>query len=568
MKSLITSLLILQAILLSGQASVEPNYFLLGRDNLPSSEEMVTDTFMFYDNGKGALRGGFLANSLNWSPDSIGLYSIAWGFNSRASGDDGATAFGQNTIAIGNNGATALGIFTTASGNFGATAFGQQTEASGNSGATAFGVSTIASGNNGATALGSSTTASGDIGATALGQQTEASGNSGATALGSHTVANGDIGATALGIGTTASGNNGATALGRLTTASGDDGATALGDDTTASGDNGATASGRFTIASGNSGATALGIRSIASGNNGVTALGNGTTASGNNGATALGDDTTASGNNGATALGSSTTASGNFGATALGDNTIATGNSCTVVGLYNDTIVAATTNISSTSPIFIVGNGNNGTNRSNAMVVRKDGSVGVGTDASRGQLSIKQRTNGDNEGLRLIDHNSDIAWEIRHTGSGDNLRFRAFDEDNNTDHTVEIRRSDGAYLMNSDRRLKKNIEYMDHMLPLITAIQPTQYHWIKDKNEEKTPSLGVIAQDLELLFPQAVHTNEDGFKMVNYDALGVLAIQAVKEQQDLISEMKDQISEMKELIQGHTKLIQKLTDPRVSGDE
>ena len=51
---------------------------------------------------------------------------------------------------------------------------------------------------------------------------------------------------------------------------------------------------------------------------------------------------------------------------------------------------------------------------------------------------------------------------------------------------------------------------------------------------------------------------------MVNYDALGVLAIQAVKEQQDLISEMKDQISKMKELIQGHTKLIQKLT----SGDD
>ena len=78
-----------------------------------------------------------------------------------------------------------------------------------------------------------------------------------------------------------------------------------------------------------------------------------------------------------------------------------------------------------------------------------------------------------------------------------------------------------------------------------------------RDKTEEKTPSLGVIAQDLELLFPQAVHTNEDGFKMVNYDALGVLAIQAVKEQQDLISEMK-------ELIQGHTILIQKLT----SGDD
>ena len=445
MKTLITSLLILQAILLSSQTSVEPNYFLLGRDNLPTPGEMVTGTFMFYNNENGALRGGFLANSLNWSPDSLGSFSMAWGIDSRASGDEGATA---------------LGNFTTANGDFGATALGNSTEASG------------------------------------------------------------DEGATALGNGTTASGSQGATAFGNGTTASGSQGATALG---------------------------------------------HGTTASGFLGATAFGVSTTASGGFGATALGNETTASGDQGATALGNRTIATGNSCTVVGLFNDTIVAAGTNISPTSPIFIIGNGDFGNgNESNAMVVRKDGSVGLGTDASRGQLSIKQRTNGDNEGLRLIDHNSDIAWEIRHTGSGDNLRFRAFDEDNDIDHTVEISRSDGAYLMNSDRRLKKNIEYMDHMLPLITAIQPTQYHWIKDKTEEKTHSLGVIAQDLELLFPQAVHTNEDGFKMVNYDALGVLAIQAVKEQQDLISEMKDQISEMKELIQGHTILIQKLT----SGDD
>ena len=475
MKTLITSLLIFQVILLPSQASVEPNYFLLGRDNLPTPGEMVTGTFMFYNNENGALRGGFLANSLNWSPDSLGSFSMAWGIDSRASGDEGATA---------------LGTRSTASGDFGATALGRRT---------------IASGGEGATALGNETTANGDFGATALGNSTEASGDEGATALGN---------------GTTASGSQGATALGYSTTASGSFGATALGSATTARG---------FL------------------------------------GATALGNSTTASGGQGATALGNETIASGGQGATALGSRTIATGNSCTVVGLFNDTIVAAGTNISPTSPIFIIGNGDFGNgNESNAMVVRKDGSVGLGTDASRGQLSIKQRTNGDNEGLRLIGHNSDIAWEIRHTGSGDNLRFRAFDEDNNTDHTVEIRRSDGAYLMNSDRRLKKNIEYMDHMLPLITAIQPTQYHWIKDKNEEKTPSLGVIAQDLELLFPQAVHTNEDGFKMVNYDALGVLAIQAVKEQQDLISEMKDQINEMKELIQGHTILIQKLT----SGDD
>ena len=57
----------------------------------------------------------------------------------------------------------------------------------------------------------------------------------------------------------------------------------------------------------------------------------------------------------------------------------------------------------------------------------------------------------------------------------------------------------------------------------------PEIHNW-KNQKDQNEKSIGVIAQDVEMLFPQAVITNEESHKMVNYDVFGVLAIQAIKE--------------------------------------
>ena len=269
---------------------------------------------------------------------------------------------------------------------------------------------------------------------------------------------------------------------------------------------------------------------------------------------TAIGSNTVARGSNGATALGRSTEASGNDGATALGYFTRAHANSGTALGQNNDPLVAIGYN-GSDKPLFIVGNGTSFLNRSNVMVVRQDGSVGIGSDATMGQVSIKQRSSTNDEGLRIIAASDNTSWEIRHTSSGDNLRFRAFADDGSTDHTVEIRRSDGAYLQNSDVRLKKDIRPMTHQFDNILSLTPSIYRW-KDHGDQSRPSIGLIAQEVEVLFPSLVHTNEDGYKMVNYDGLGVLAIQAIKEQQEkLESQTQIERSAIKELIKENALL-------------
>ncbi len=108
------------------------------------------------------------------------------------------------------------------------------------------------------------------------------------------------------------------------------------------------------------------------------------------------------------TSLGSSTTADG-FASTALGYatqalswaslacgyRTQAHGYSSLVAGLYNDPIVAIQNAVTSTTPLFIIGNGENDTTRSNALTVLKNGRIGVGDTSPDALLHVKNGTGG-----------------------------------------------------------------------------------------------------------------------------------------------------------------------------
>jgi hypothetical protein len=67
-------------------------------------------------------------------------------------------------------------------------------------------------------------------------------------------------------------------------------------------------------------------------------------------------------------------------------------------------------------------------------------------------------------------------------------------------------------------------------------------YHW-KDPSKNQGEQIGVIAQDVEKVFPQAVATEADGKKSVNYSALIGPLIEAVKEQQKEIATLQAQVA-------------------------
>ncbi len=168
----------------------------------------------------------------------------------------------------------------------------------------------------------------------------------------------------------------------------------AFGDSTKASG-NYSFASGSYTTAS-DDGATAFGDYSTASGMS-STVIGSANTAS-NSWAVAIGQGNIASGNTGV-ALGSGSRALSTYGV-ALGRQATADSYAQVSVGRNNlPTGTESATTWVATDPIFVVGNGTGtGASRSNAMMVLKNGKVGIGTNTPQAQLDVA--TTGTNSAV------------------------------------------------------------------------------------------------------------------------------------------------------------------------
>ena len=194
---------------------------------------------MMWIPSKRAFRAGMVTGT-QWDNDSLGAYSVAFGYNTKALSNYSA-AFGNATSATGNT-STAIGHNTLASGSY-SLATGHSTEATGNY-SSAFGYSSTAEGIY-SFATGYANISSGDYSFT-TGNSNEATSDYG-FALGNNNLACGQA-AFSSGSSTEASGGNSAS-FGYLTTASGSN-SSAFGYSSTASG-NQTAAFGYSTTASG-----------------------------------------------------------------------------------------------------------------------------------------------------------------------------------------------------------------------------------------------------------------------------------------------------------------------------
>ncbi|WP_299440124.1 tail fiber domain-containing protein [uncultured Aquimarina sp.] len=238
------------------------------------------------------------------------------------------------------------------------------------------------------------------------------------------------------------------------------------------------------------------------------------------------GDSNTAS-NTSTVAMGRSNTASGAYsvalgiGNTASGSRTVTLGNSLTAesagqVSLgYLNTAAAGNANAYiETDRLFVIGNGVfdiNGPVNSDALVMLKNGNtafsgnVGVGTTTPETTYALN--VNGD----------------LNYTGNLTNI---------------------------SDRRYKKNIESLSGSLGKIIQTEGVQYEMRKDEFSDMKfadgTQYGVIAQDIEKIFPNLVSTNDQGYKSVNYTGLIPVLVEALKEQQQQIQQQQSEITELK----------------------
>jgi hypothetical protein len=87
-----------------------------------------------------------------------------------------------------------------------------------------------------------------------------------------------------------------------------------------------------------------------------------------------------------------------------------------------------------------------------------------------------------------------------------------------------------------SDLSLKTNIQSISNPIDKILQINGVTFNW----RESNKPSVGIIAQEIEKVFPELV--NGENPKTVNYNGLIGLLIEAIKEQQTEINNLKDKL--------------------------
>lgn len=98
------------------------------------------------------------------------------------------------------------------------------------------------------------------------------------------------------------------------------------------------------------------------------------------------------------------------------------------------------------------------------------------------------------------------------------------------------------AFYYDSDISLKENIAPIKNSLGKILSIEGVYFNW-KDSGDD---AVGLIAQEVEKIFPQVVSTDKQGIKSVEYSKLIAPLIEAIKEQQGQIDELRAEIELLK----------------------
>ena len=93
-----------------------------------------------------------------------------------------------------------------------------------------------------------------------------------------------------------------------------------------------------------------------------------------------------------------------------------------------------------------------------------------------------------------------------------------------------------------SDARWKENVQPLDNALEQVSQLQGVSFTW-KDTTKGEGQQIGLIAQDVEPVFPEVVSTDSDGYKSVAYDKLVAPLIEAVKTLKAENKELKQRVT-------------------------
>lgn len=584
----------------------------IGEDNIASGYGSFAFGGSTVASGDISTAMGSQTKAAGISSTAMGNQTIASGNYSLASGDS-SVASGASSIALGSHnsasgtGSFSAGVMNSANGNY-STAMGFKSAAlmqnafSIGESDTALGVNSIAMGGSWNKSAGDYSISIGTVNK-ALGQESIAVGynaiaasyNSISIGL-SNTASN--YAAIAIGVGNAASGAQ-SVALGISSNATGT-GSVSLGTGNLSSG-NSSFASGHSTAASGDY-STALGIFNTASGSSSFSA-GNSTSATGANSAS-FGYSTNAKSNNSFVIgqyndntaanslfeIGSGTSpASRKNAMTVLNTGNVGIGitNPSYLLHVNNGTVrfEGPATSGTGTASLSVGGFGNVQVDApgypGGRLLITENGNVGIGKLNPTQKLVVRTGDSGGlftyftTVGLESSNHNylSFLTGDTFEQGiqfgnpfhsldggliykpyysaldpralyfwAANDVRMKIYNTGN-----VWIQ---GSLSQNSDQRLKKNITPLSNPLPALLQLNGYAYNW-KNDSLDQHQQIGVLAQEVQIVYPQLVTGNGDNELNVNYIGLIPVLIEGIKEQQRQIERQQSELDALQKTVAG-----------------
>ena len=178
-------------------------------------------------------------------------------------------------------------------------------------------------------------------------------------------------------------------------------------------------------------------------------------------------------------------------------------------------------------------------------LSINSNGNVGVGETSIDAKLHLTTASSGLVN--QKFESNGSAAWRIGvpagstsfvFDNANDNLSSAklSIDSSGNVTAAADIT----AF---SDERLKEDIKPLQNSLEKVQAIQGVSF--VKKNDEDKKQKIGFIAQQLKEVLPEVVHENEDGIHSVAYGNITALLVEAVKDQQEIISQLEERIIDL-----------------------
>lgn len=213
------------------------------------------------------------------------------------------------------------------------------------------------------------------------------------------------------------------------------------------------------------------------------------------------------------------------------------------------------------------------------SLDIAANGNIGVGTASPHARIDLKQLEDTFVGSLQLRRATTNDTWAVA-TGVDNNLYFGYANDASLADSTADFgvvpvivtttgrmgintlvpdqrlsvngdasKVGGGSWQTFSDKRLKNIAGPFRSGLNAVMRLQPLRYQY-KPNNAvgitDNAEHIGLAAQEVQQVIPEAVTANSNGYLMVNNDPIIWTMLNAIKEQQQQIQELKREVRRLR----------------------